>query len=452
MLTSTGVTTCSSGVTMLGQASPRRVSLTPSTSSKAADGRSGARMAELAGTNCRSCATQPRPATVNTESNAILTVRMAPILPIQPAHQPPCIKLSRRIKLSHRSGGVSQQAAPESLPIGRLASPALRKGYGAGAGGAASAGRPSTGAVGTGIEVQLETIGEDEAGVIKVLSLYLLRHGETEFSRQDRFCGAIDADLTDAGHRMAEAFAASYGHRALRWGAIYTSTRRRTAATAAPLAAEVGIAPVRDAGLDEIRFGDWQGRSKAEIAASDPRRFQRWLADPTTVAPAGESVAGVAARAMGVIERLQRQHYGENVLVVAHKTLLRVLACALLGIELRHYRSRIEHPVCGLTVIDINGAGCTLRLMADLAHLPPWLRARALGHGAGVAAAPLVQPEARGHLVGKQQPRLGQPQVRVADRKPAGAGAAGRSLVAPLQRVPTIRLPMSYAVDAAGGP
>jgi probable phosphoglycerate mutase len=212
-----------------------------------------------------------------------------------------------------------------------------------------------------------------------LLSLYLLRHGETEFSLQDRFCGAIDADLTDAGYRMAEAFADCYGPRPLRWSAIYTSTRRRTIATAAPFAAQVGVTPTADAGLDEASFGDWQGRAKSEIARDDPARFQRWQEDPTIGAPSGESIADVAERAVSVVRRIERAHRGGNVLLVGHKTILRVLTCALLGVELRRYRDWIAQPVCSLTVLDNGPLGHTLRLIDDLNHLPPWLRERALG-------------------------------------------------------------------------
>src|SRR4029079_1814104 len=90
-----------------------------------------------------------------------------------------------------------------------------------------------------------------------VLNLYLLRHGETEFSRSDRFCGDIDAPLTAAGQLMAERFADAYGDR--RWRAIVTSTRRRTITTAAPTAERAGMVVRRDPRLDEMFFGGWQG-------------------------------------------------------------------------------------------------------------------------------------------------------------------------------------------------
>src|SRR5882757_2088803 len=94
-------------------------------------------------------------------------------------------------------------------------------------------------------------------GGCAMLKLYLLRHGETEFSRRDRFCGDIDAELTSSGHQMAQAFAAA--HAEFPFEAIVTSTRRRTIDSARPIADRTGLSPQADARLDEIFYGDWQG-------------------------------------------------------------------------------------------------------------------------------------------------------------------------------------------------
>ena len=254
------------------------------------------------------------------------------------------------------------------------------------------------------------------------LRLHLLRHGETEHSRDDRFCGDIDAPLTTAGQRMAEAFAERWGHRAAEstWRGIYTSSRRRAIDTAAPLAARLGIVPQIDSGLDEIGQGTWQGCSKEEIARREPARLRRWMSDPTIGAPAGESAFDVAQRALAVVARVRRRHGDGDVLIVGHKTLLRLLICALSGVDLRLYRDWIPQPVASHTVIDLDGDRRLLRRLADLSYLPPALRARALVRGRSSVRA-LLEPETTRDLVGEQEAGGGQPDLGLGHGEPAGA-------------------------------
>ncbi len=209
-----------------------------------------------------------------------------------------------------------------------------------------------------------------EAGAVKggqnVLSLYLLRHGQTAFSHHNRFCGRIDAPLTAEGRAMAAAFAEAYGR--VPWDAIVTSSRTRTVDTAMPLAARVGLQPRRDARLDEMSYGDWQGLSKAEAAGQHPEHFGRWLEDPSIGAPNGEPPREVAARAMAALDDLRAAYPRGNVLVVSHKALLRILFCQLLGMDVRHYRN-VDWPVSGVTRIDIEGRHLSLQTFADVSHL-----------------------------------------------------------------------------------
>jgi len=214
-----------------------------------------------------------------------------------------------------------------------------------------------------------------------VLNLYLLRHGETEFSRRDRFCGSIDAPLTPEGRRMAEKFARVYGD--LPWQAIVTSTRTRTIDTAAPVAEFAGVAPICDPRLDEICYGAWQGLSKAEAQAHDAERYARWRRDPTVGPPAGESPLDVCNRALTAIEDLQAQYADGNVLVVSHKTVLRLLVCKLLGVDLRHYRERVAWPTGAVSLLGLGPDGAIARVLGDVAHLalrePPRPSFRELG-------------------------------------------------------------------------
>jgi broad specificity phosphatase PhoE len=78
------------------------------------------------------------------------------------------------------------------------------------------------------------------------LNLYLLRHGETTYSRTGAHCGWIDPDLTPEGLKMAESFADVYKN--VQWNAVYSSPMKRTLATAEPICKILHIQP-------EVRIG-----------------------------------------------------------------------------------------------------------------------------------------------------------------------------------------------------
>lgn len=199
-----------------------------------------------------------------------------------------------------------------------------------------------------------------------MLSLYLLRHGETAFSHHNRFCGRIDAPLTAEGRAMAAAFADAYA--GVPWTAIVTSSRTRTIDTAMPIAARVGVELRRDERLDEMSYGDWQGLSKAEAAARNPEHFARWLEDPSIGAPRGELPGDVAARALDALADIRAWHPSGSVLMVSHKAVLRILLCRLLGLDLREYR-RVEWPVAAVTRVDLDEDRVALLSLADVSHL-----------------------------------------------------------------------------------
>src|SRR6185436_7322011 len=98
-----------------------------------------------------------------------------------------------------------------------------------------------------------------------LMNLYMVRHGQTAGSRENRFTGNWDPPLTAAGEAMAEAFARAYA--SMSWEAIYTSPMLRARQTADPLCRLTGCAPVVQDGLKEIAYGEWEGLKQEEVKA-----------------------------------------------------------------------------------------------------------------------------------------------------------------------------------------
>lgn len=206
-----------------------------------------------------------------------------------------------------------------------------------------------------------------------MLEISLLRHGQTDYSRENRFCGSIDPSLNAVGHRMAEAVGAGWRHHG--WDAIWCSPATRTQETAAPLAAATGLTPVLDEGLREIHYGEWESLRHEDVKERWPEAYAYWATDPASRGtPGGETAFHLAARAAPVIERIRASHPDGKVLIVSHKATLRVLMCALLGLDVRLFRERLGQPVASMSRFELTKTGARLVMLGDVSHLPADLR------------------------------------------------------------------------------
>jgi len=207
------------------------------------------------------------------------------------------------------------------------------------------------------------------------LNLYLLRHGETEASRTGGYVGFTDVDLTPEGLAMAAAFAEKYKH--LPWQAIFASPLKRTVATATPIAKAVGLNIQLRNGLKEMFFGEWEGLSLEEVKARHDKDYNNWMTEPAWNPPTGgETGMQVASRAAMVIAEIENQFTEGNVLVVSHKTTIRLMLCSLLGIDSGRYRDRINMPVASVSLVRFDKYGPMLLKHGDRTHLPEELESR----------------------------------------------------------------------------
>jgi broad specificity phosphatase PhoE len=202
------------------------------------------------------------------------------------------------------------------------------------------------------------------------LRLYLLRHGQTELSREDTFCGSgLDPDLTSEGLEMAKQFADAY--RQTPWKGIFTSALKRTTSTAQPLCDAIGLKPEPHAELNEIAYGSWEGLTKATVEGRFHDDYIRWLADPAWHAPTnGELAVSIASRSMKLIEEIKASCGNNgNFLFVSHKATIRIILCALLGVDVGRFRYRFVCPVGSVSVVEFTSEGPLLHSLADRSHL-----------------------------------------------------------------------------------
>lgn len=206
--------------------------------------------------------------------------------------------------------------------------------------------------------------------------LYLVRHGATPLTVEDKFSGAENVYLSEEGRAQA-------GRLALRLAgsqisSAYSSPLDRALETAKIVAGPHRLTPIIADGLREIGHGHWEGLTRKEVEARFAEEYAAWESDPFTFAPGGgESGISVLARALPVIREIVGRHKNENVLVVSHKATLRLILSSLLGFDVRGYRDRLDQAPACLNILDFKDpVRARLMLFNDISHyadrpLPP---------------------------------------------------------------------------------
>lgn len=201
-----------------------------------------------------------------------------------------------------------------------------------------------------------------------VTRLYLVRHGATQLTAEDRFSGAEGVELSEEGRTQAKRL----GERleTERIAAIYSSPLSRALETAGNIATPCKLDVESRDGLREISHGHWEGLTRREVESRYPDEYTSWEMDPFTFAPEqGESGVAVLARALPVIREIVTRHEGERVVVVSHKATIRLLLSSLLGFDARGYRDRLDQAPACLNVLDFRDpVRVRLMLFNDTSH------------------------------------------------------------------------------------
>jgi len=175
--------------------------------------------------------------------------------------------------------------------------------------------------------------------------LLLARHGQTGWHRDNRYVSRTDIGLTDTGRKQARYLAC----RAEQEGVdlVLCSPLTRALETAKPAAVALGLKLETDERLRELDFGEWEGKTLAEIRREDPDTVRLFEENAEHGFPGGEQLSEGAARVLAVFADLSRSHASRTVLLVAHNTLLRLALCRILGVPLGRYRRVMPRVVNG---------------------------------------------------------------------------------------------------------
>ncbi|GAB4481709.1 MAG: hypothetical protein Kow00124_29750 [Anaerolineae bacterium] len=199
-----------------------------------------------------------------------------------------------------------------------------------------------------------------------MLRLLAARHGETDWNTAGRFQGRTDVPLNDRGRAQAHALALRLRGEDI--GAIYASHLRRAWDSALAIGAAINVEPRPDHRLAELSYGDWEGRTRAEIAERWPEIWHARGNSAAVVPPNGEPLEEAAERLGAFLDDLYRWHPTGTVLVVSHGGAMSVLACLVLGLPPSR-RSIFGSANTGLAEFELSQGRRKLRRWNDTAHL-----------------------------------------------------------------------------------
>ncbi|WP_024821817.1 histidine phosphatase family protein [Aminobacterium mobile] len=163
-------------------------------------------------------------------------------------------------------------------------------------------------------------------------TIILARHGECQGNREERFRGRVDYPLNERGLEQAEDLGKAIAPMVPDF--IYTSPLLRAKQTATAIARACSHKHLFECeGLNNINFSFWEGRLKKEIALEYPSDWETWLTYPEKLRLFGaETLQEVQGRALRALKELVEKHYGDTIVVVSHRTVLKPLIAGCLNI------------------------------------------------------------------------------------------------------------------------
>jgi len=203
-------------------------------------------------------------------------------------------------------------------------------------------------------------------------TLVLLRHGVTEHTSAKRFSGGLGGDnpaLSEEGRAQVRAAAEWLKGIRDRVDAVVSSPVRRTRESAEIVAQQLGLPLEEEPGFAEMEFGEWDGRTFAEVAEGDKSGLDAWLGDLEAAPPGGESFRAVEKRVLAGLDRVLADHPGRIVVVVSHVTPIKTLVARALRAPLDAV-FRMELSPASVSVVsfypDQDGVKGSLRLFNAL--------------------------------------------------------------------------------------
>lgn len=200
------------------------------------------------------------------------------------------------------------------------------------------------------------------------MKLHLIRHGQTAWNREQVFRGGTDVGLDETGRQQARLLAERLRQAGL--SAIYSAPLSRARQTAQALADACGLEVRTVHGLDDMRFGRWEGLAHTEVAERFPEKYNLWKTEPWKVEiPGGLALSELDRRTWLALQEIVKASKPDaSMAVVTHRVVLKLLVSRMLGLGPEGFW-KIKLSPCSLSVFTWQDGRFVMESFNDVCHL-----------------------------------------------------------------------------------
>ena len=198
-------------------------------------------------------------------------------------------------------------------------------------------------------------------------TIYIVRHGQTEWNILGKTQGHGDSNLTAKGREQAELLAERMTKYPIDY--IYSSDLGRAYQTAEIIGNKLSIEVEKTEALREMNFGTWEGRIIKDIIEEDPELYKMWRNEPHLAKiPQGETLSQIKERTDAFIKEINEKYDGKHIVLVTHSLCARIMLLSFLDSDVKNIY-RINQGNTALNIIELRDYGPVVMKMNDTTHI-----------------------------------------------------------------------------------
>lgn len=196
------------------------------------------------------------------------------------------------------------------------------------------------------------------------MRIYLIRHGETEWNKEEIFRGRRDIPLNENGKKQAEETGNYLKERKIE--TIFTSPLTRSKQTAEIIGEQIGASIITIGELTDMDFGIWEGLSLTEVMERFPEEYKIWKSTPMSWKIQGaETLRDVRKRVSKVLRNLPIK---TNTAIVTHRVICKIITLFFLKIS-NAYFWNIKFDPASVSIFEYDGERYVAHCINDTCHL-----------------------------------------------------------------------------------